>query len=203
MSYVQRALFAAVCLLLGFLFFPMFFVGGLVAWSIYRDVVEAPARRAQQAVINARINAPVSIEEIRWACDSPAEVAFLDAMVSAYALQTGPGAIEGRGLRLRNQVPMGRLKIFSGYASSQYRADFLIDEKLVVEVDGATYHSSAEAIARDRERDAEMRREGYSILRIPANVVFHDPAEAVKRVEDARLALPSTRLTVRDWPLPV
>lgn len=110
-------------------------------------------------------------------------------MVSAYNLQTGPGAIEGQGLRLRNQVSMGRLRIYSNYASSQYRADFLVDEKLVVEIDGATYHSSPEAVARDRQRDADMRREGYSILRIPAQVVFRDSAEAVKRVENARKKL--------------
>ncbi len=189
MTIFQRSLLAAACILLGFLFFPLFFVGGLIAWSIYGDIVEAPARRAQQEEIDARINAPVSAEDIRWACESPAETAFLDTMVSAYALQTGPGAIEGRGLRLRNQVSMGRLNIYSGYASSQYRADFLIDEKLVVEIDGATYHSSPEAVARDRQRDADIRREGYSIVRIPAQVVFEDSAAVVKRVEDARIAL--------------
>ncbi len=189
MAILLRVLIAAVCILLGFLFFPLFFVGGLIAWSIYRDIVEAPARRAQQAEIDAQVNAPVGVEEIRWSCDSPAETSFLDAMVSAYALQTGPGAIEGRGLRLRNQVSMGLLRIYSGSASSQYRADFLIDEELVVEIDGVTYHSSPEAVARDSKRDADMRREGYSILRIPAQVVFQDPAEAVKRVEAARAAL--------------
>jgi very-short-patch-repair endonuclease len=192
LNIFQRILFASACILLGFLFFPFFFVGGLIAWSIYRDIVEAPARRAEQAEIEARINAPLSAENIRWACESPAETSFLDIMVSAYALQTGPGAVEGRGLRLRNQVSMGRLIINSGYASSQYRADFLIDEKLVVEIDGATYHSSPEAVARDRQRDADMRREGYSVLRIPAQVVFQEPTEVVKRVEDARRAIRRT-----------
>lgn len=177
-----------VCILLGFLFFPLFFVGGLIIWSVFRDIAEAPARRVELAEINALINAPVSEENIRWNCDSPAETAFLDAMVSAYDLQTGPGGIQGRGLRLRNQVPMGKRNIYSHHVSSQYRADFLIDEKLVVEIDGAAYHSSPEAVAKDRQRDEDMRREGYFILRIPAQVVFQDPAEAVKRVEDARKA---------------
>lgn len=193
MAIPLRILVAAICILLGFLFFPLFFVGGLIAWSIYRDIVDAPAERAQQTEIDARLNAPVSVEEIRWMCESPAETAFLDAMVSAYALRAGPGAIEGNGLRLRNQVSMGQLRIHSGYASSQYRADFLVDEKLVVEIDGATYHSSPEAITRDRKRDADMKRDGYSVLRIPADLVFLDPAQAVNRVEDARLALQGDR----------
>jgi very-short-patch-repair endonuclease len=189
LTYFQRGLLSVICILLGFVFFPLFFLGGLIAWSVYRDIVEAPARRAQQAAIDASINAPVSVDDVRLACESPAETAFLDAMVSAYALQTGPGAIEGRGLRLRNQISMGRLNIHKWHASSQYRADFLVDEKLVVEIDGVAFHSSPEAIARDQQRDADMRREGYTVLRIPAQVVFQNSGETVKRVEDARRAI--------------
>lgn len=185
-----RILIAAVCILLGFFFFPFFVVGGLIAWSVYGDIVDGPAQRAQEAEAeakaDARLNAPVSVEDIRDLCESPAETAFLDAMISAYALKTGPGAIEGRGCRLRNQVSIGKLKVYSGFATPQYRADFLVDEKLVVEVDGAAYHSSPEAVASDKRRDADMRLEGYSILRIPAKVVFRNPVEAVRLVENAR-----------------
>ncbi len=184
-----RVMAAAGCILLGFLFFPFFFLGGLIAWSIYSDIAETPGRLAQEAEIEAHLNAPLSVDDIRGECESPAETEFLDAMVSAYSLRTGPGAIEGRGLRLRNQVGLGRLNIYSNHASRQYRADFLIDEKLVVEIDGATYHSSPEAIARDNRRDDDMRREGFSILRIPAQIVFQNPTEAVRLVEDARTKL--------------
>lgn len=189
MNIPLRVTAALLCILLGFLFFPLFILGGLIIWSIFADVAEAPAQRAQQAELDARANEPVSVEDIRMACDSPAEEAFLDAMVSAHSLQPGPGAIVGKGLRLRSQVAMGNLKIYSTFTAAQYRADFLIDEKLVVEIDGAAYHSSPEAVERDRQRDDDMRRDGYSILRIPAKVVFQDPADAVARVDLARLAL--------------
>ena len=185
-----RILAAVACLLLGFVIFPLFFVGGAIIWSIYSDIVEAPARRAQEAEVKARLNAPVAADKMRIWCESPAETAFFDAMVAAYDLRSGPGAIEGRGLRLRNQVGMGELRIFGNHAENQYRADFLVDERLVIEIDGASYHSSPEAVARDRKRDADMMREGYSVLRIPAQVVFNTPNEAVKRVEEARAALP-------------
>lgn len=168
---------------------PALFLGRLNRLECLSRHCRSPARRAEQAEIEAQINAPVSVEDIRWACESPAETAFLDAMVSAYDLQTGPGAIEGRGLRLRNQISMGRLRIHRNHASSQYRADFLVDEKLVVEIDGATYHSSPEAIARDQQRDVDIRREGYTVLRIPAQVVFQNSVETVKRVEAARTAI--------------
>lgn len=189
LSYFQRAVVAIVVFLLGFLFFPFFFLGGLIAWSVYRDIVEEPERRAQEAEIAARLNAPVTVETIRWGCESPAERAFLEAMVAAYSLQTGPGAIEGSGLRLRNQVNLGRLNIYSNRAVSQYRADFLIDEKLIVEIDGATYHSSPNAVVRDSIRDEDLKRDGYTTLRIPAKIVFQDSVQAVKMVEAARLAI--------------
>ena len=139
--------------------------------------------------MDARINAPVSVERMRLTCESPAETAFLDAMVSAYDLQTGAGAIEGPGLRMQTQVGMGQFRIYAKHATHQYRADFLINGKLVVEIDGATYHSSPEAVARDKKRDTDLRREGYSILRIPAQVVFQNPKKALQLVEDARVTL--------------
>lgn len=193
MNITFRVLAVVVCILLGFIFFPLFLLAALIAWSIYSDIVEAPARREQETEIEARLNAPVSVDEIRLRCESPAETAFLDAMVSAYHLQTGPGAIEGRGVRLRSQVGMGQLRIFRNHASSQYRADFLIDEQLVVEIDGATYHSSPEAVARDSKRDDDMRKDGYFILRIPAKMVFQNPAEAVRHVEASRATLQSKK----------
>lgn len=189
MTYLQRSLLAAACIVTGFLFFPLFFVGGFIAWTVYRDVSVEPERKIEELKASARGNALLTVEEMRWACDSPAETAFLDAMVSAFNLQSGPGAVEGSGLRLRNQVSIGQLNISSNSVSYQYRADFVIDDKLVVEIDGASYHSSPDAVSRDQQRDADMRREGYSILRLPAQIVFQNPDEALKRVKTARKSL--------------
>lgn len=188
-----RVLAASGCLLLGFFFFPMFIVAGVIAWSLYSDIKDAPSERAIAVQLEAYQRHPVSIEDIRDMCESPAETAFLDAMVTAYQLGTGPGSVTGGSLRLRSQVGMGRLNIHSSYLSHQYRADFLIDDDLVVEIDGAAYHSSPMAVERDEKRDADMMRDGYSVLRIPAKVVFTDPVEAMRRVEDARVRLRSHR----------
>lgn len=107
--------------------------------------------------------------------ESPAETAFLTAMMAAFALRPVNGTLTGRGLRLQMQVPVGR-----------YRLDFLVDRRLVVEIDGAAYHSSPEAMARDSRRDADLRERGFEILRIPAKVTLYSPQEAVARVEAAR-----------------
>ena len=108
-------------------------------------------------------------------CESPAETAFLTAMIKAYQLQPEMGSLVGSGLKLDFQVGEGR-----------YRADFLADEWLVIEIDGAAWHSSPEAQARDRARDAYFESLGYTVLRIPAKVVFNSPTEAVDKVRSAR-----------------
>ncbi len=44
--------------------------------------------------------------------------------------------------------------------------------KLVVEIDGETWHGSPDAKERDAARDEIIRAEGYTVLRIPAKVVL-------------------------------
>lgn len=107
-------------------------------------------------------------------CESPAEIAFLRAMIKTCDLRPSDGSLCGVGIRLDFQVEEGR-----------YRVDFLANKWLVVEIDGAAWHSSPEAIERDKLRDQYFEGLGYSVLRIPAKVVFNAPGEAVQRVQSA------------------
>ena len=45
------------------------------------------------------------------------------------------------------------------------RVDFMIGKRLIVEVDGATYHTDPEQFEKDRHRDAVLSRLGYRVLR--------------------------------------
>jgi very-short-patch-repair endonuclease len=92
-------------------------------------------------------------------------------MIDSFRLLPERGRLRGGNITLDLQVRI-----------HQYRADFLVNEGLVVEIDGAAYHSSDEAIQRDGERDEFMMGLGFNILRIPAKVVFATPDEAVSRV---------------------
>jgi very-short-patch-repair endonuclease len=77
-----------------------------------------------------------------------------------------------RGVAFRRQVVVG-----------PYIVDFLAPEaKLVVEVDGG-YH--ARQSRQDARRDAELRKLGYRVLRLPAELVMREPAEALARIEAA------------------
>ncbi|SUZ33704.1 hypothetical protein ROE7235_03477 [Roseibaca ekhonensis] len=167
-------------------FLPLLFVAGFIGWTIYGDIKSVRQYRSTPLIVEAAKNYPVSVEDLRDACESPAEVAFLEMMVSAYTLKTGPGAVEGKGLRLRSQVGLGKFRPQISHSPYQYRADFMIDDRLVVEIDGAAYHSSPDAVARDRQRDADMKRDGYKVLRIPAKAVFNDTSHALRMVSEAR-----------------
>jgi len=54
------------------------------------------------------------------------------------------------------------------------RVDFLIGERLVVEADGYEWHASREAFERDRERDRELVRRGYVVVRASYRQVLDD-----------------------------
>jgi very-short-patch-repair endonuclease len=80
------------------------------------------------------------------------------------------------GVSFRRQVPIGR-----------YIVDFLAPEvRLVVEVDGE-YHARRKS--RDATRDAWLGRQGYTVLRIDAEVVRRELRVAVGRVREAVDAL--------------
>lgn len=122
-----------------FFFFRFFFAGGFLFWALYKDIKEAPAKRAEAAEIQRALAEPPTVEQVEWSCESPAETAFLNAMIEAYDLKPAPYGLEGKGLHLNNQVGFGNYRVHGG---SQYRADFVVDDKLIVEIDGAAYHLS-------------------------------------------------------------
>jgi very-short-patch-repair endonuclease len=70
--------------------------------------------------------------------------------------------------------------------------DFLWPEsRLVVETDGYLYHRGKAAFQDDRERDLDLRRLGYEVLRLSERQVDEEPdrvAEALSgRLRDRRL----------------
>jgi len=68
-----------------------------------------------------------------------------------------------RGLKFRRQFPVG-----------PFVADFCCYEiRLLIELDGEV-HADEQGVARDRERDAYLRGQGFTILRFPNQRVFED-----------------------------
>lgn len=184
MNIPFRIIAVVVCFFLGLAFPLSFGLAALIAWSIYEDIsdpiTEAPPQQDRLKALTTSDDG--WLDSFRDVCESPAETAFLDAMVSAFDLKPAKGLLSGGGLKLQMQVPVGR-----------YRLDFLVDKRLVVEVDGAAYHSSPEAVERDSQRDSFMKGEGFEVLRIPAKITLYNSQEAVDRVRRARAEVAEKR----------
>jgi very-short-patch-repair endonuclease len=69
-----------------------------------------------------------------------------------------------RGIRCRSQV----------YIAGVGFVDLLIGDRLVIECDGITWHSSAKAHDEDCRRDLELHRLGYTVIRVTYRQVMFD-----------------------------
>lgn len=157
---------------------PLFLIQLVVIWGVTMWIApKEPGDKLDDSIL-AKLTADDHgwLKSFHSRCESPAETAFLDAMVAAYDLKPEKGLLVGNGLILELQVPV-----------DNFRLDFLVDTNLVVEVDGAAYHSSCKAIARDAERDKILISKGFEVLRIPAKVTLYDSANAVQQVELNRM----------------
>lgn len=54
------------------------------------------------------------------------------------------------------------------------RVDFVIGERLVIEVDGAAYHTDPVKFEADRRRDARLSARGYRVLRFSHRLVLEN-----------------------------
>lgn len=54
------------------------------------------------------------------------------------------------------------------------RVDFLLGDRLVIEVDGREFHSSPDSFEADRRRDAALSSLGYRVLRFSYRQIMHD-----------------------------
>ena len=147
----------------------------ILAWAMLNDywtpkVVGVPPRRTW---LNVTAEDSDWLEIFCEGCESPAESQFLVAMVKEFKLYPKQGALVSPQLSMEMQVEHQR-----------YRYDFVVNKKFIIEIDGATYHSSPEAVERDRVRDEFSVDNGFNVLRIPASVVFRNPSEAIRLVKD-------------------
>ena len=87
---------------------------------------------------------------------------------------------------MRRRMTRQEYRLYSGFLSSlpvtvcrqkvigKYIVDFLIPSAmLVIEVDGAQ-HYSEKGLENDRQRDAFLRSEGYSVLRYSNSDIMHN-----------------------------
>jgi len=77
------------------------------------------------------------------------------------------------------------------YAVEQYIVDFCCPgRRLIVELDGSAHAQPSQA-KRDANRDAKLKRLGYTIMRIPNGMVLEAPELFVRKVLDLAWSLPN------------
>src|SRR5690606_24284588 len=79
-----------------------------------------------------------------------------------------------RALRLafRSQVPVPGVG----------RVDFLVGDRLVIEVDGYAHHGDREAFERDRRRDARLVELGYIVIRVSYRQLAEEWADVERSI---------------------
>ncbi|MGX5697705.1 endonuclease domain-containing protein [Agromyces soli] len=152
--------------------------------------------RSDPPIARARDPLPVAFSTMLQCAERGAAVAALDAALAAGALspgelawieaQSSPAArsvlraasggsesgIETRVrllLRSRN-IPHRTQARIAGVG----RVDLLVGDRLVIEVDGAAYHSGAFEFENDRRRDFELMMRGFLVLRVSYRMVVED-----------------------------
>jgi very-short-patch-repair endonuclease len=67
----------------------------------------------------------------------------------------------------------------------RFVVDFLWPQvRLIVEVDGYEFHGARTSFEADRERDAELMRRGYRVLRFTYRQVTQQPSRVAAAVSD-------------------
>jgi very-short-patch-repair endonuclease len=93
--------------------------------------------------------------------------------------------------RLRDRRLQG-LKFMRQWPIGPFVADFCCrDRRVVVEVDGEG-HSTAQGVARDRERDDYLRGQSYIVLRFTNEEVLSDLEAVLRKIAITVYQAPST-----------
>lgn len=167
-----------IVVLLPFCFFFPFIllIVGWLIWTIFQDVMTPSITPVPPPTTWRDVNAEDSdwLNQFCSGCESPAEEAFVLAMVEAFNLKPDNGKLACPDLTLEMQVSVGH-----------YRFDFLANGRQVIEIDGAAWHSSPEQKERDRIRDEYSVERGYRVVRIAAETVFNAPDKAIEQVKTA------------------
>jgi len=76
----------------------------------------------------------------------------------------------------------GNFEVKLQYKIDKYRVDFLMNDWLIVEVDGKAYHSNDESFVKDRIRDQDLMLHGFTTSRFPASQIYKDADEVAVKV---------------------
>ncbi len=86
--------------------------------------------------------------------------------------------LRGASHHIRSQVDIGG-DVWTG------RVDFVVEDRLVVEVQSERYHSSLSDRTRDAERRIALERAGFAVVEVWDHDIFYSPWAVTERVREA------------------
>ncbi len=93
--------------------------------------------------------------------------------------------------RLLRTVRFKGFKFRRQYAVGRYIVDFCCPQwRLIVELDGSV-HAQPSQTRRDASRDAQLKRVGYAVMRLPNGIVMEAPELFVRKVLEVAWSLPN------------
>ncbi|GCE26342.1 hypothetical protein KDA_18260 [Dictyobacter alpinus] len=68
------------------------------------------------------------------------------------------------------------------YQIGPYYTDFAhLESRVIIEIDGAAYHSTPEQIQRDQYRQQRLEDWGWTVIRFTGSQVYRDPVRSIYR----------------------
>ena len=99
-------------------------------------------------------------------CESEPELILLKALIQRARLKP-----------VKDKL-IGSISVIPQVNLLRYRVDFLVNDKLVVEVDGKQYHNNSTSFESDRIRDQDLLLAGYRTIRFPASQIYRGSVDA-------------------------
>ena len=90
--------------------------------------------------------------------------------------------------RIADARDLEKIFVYPQVRIASYRVDFMVintlrsESNFIVECDGHAYHSTKEAIGRDRKRDRILQACGLRVIRFTGSEIHHDADECAKFV---------------------
>lgn len=74
--------------------------------------------------------------------------------------------------------------LYRQFQVGPYYVDFAcLEGNLIIEIDGAAYHSSPDQQERDTYRQRYIEADGWTVIRFTAKDVYHWPVKCVRRAQ--------------------
>lgn len=145
-----------------------------VLFHVARCVPSADAMAVWESAIRKGLVSADVLRRVRWRSEAARRIADVASSLSDSGIETRfLLVIRPLGLELRQQVWL-----------DGHPVDFLIGEKLVVQVDGFAHHRAADR-RRDLRADARLQLLGFTVVRFDFQQVLFDPGYVTDIVSTA------------------